>query len=543
VDILGIDIGTVSVKYVKAKEAMGKWSAVSSGDYPYKGSFDDLEMILADIKVKEGDDVEVAIGISSQEIIKKTFTIPILPKKEQKDVLKWSTTKILSTPLDDMIYEHLMLGEIDEKGVNKDEVLFVGAPKHYINSLLSVFENVGFHNVSIITDIAFAYVNAIGENGDSSTAIIDVGGRRTGLYIANAKRLMFAREILTASESFSDALMSGPGLSYDQAEQYKRERGFDEELAEIMRLPFERLEGEILRTLSVYNQRYPDKPVSKVFISGRGSKIPKFLERMKESLVEEVLSLENVPDIEAEYIPAYTLAVSKTGGFPNLLPERVLQKGREKSYKNLVVIGTIGVVVILLLLSFAMWGMLSNANLKLTLEKGNLEKIKEGVKKLSAPAQTAVNYNEILMVKNEIQKKDLTFVTLLKFLSSQLPRDVYLKSIEFGEDNPASAAPSSTQLLPPPIPVGQGVPVPKVAPGSPAQATAKTSGNEYPLVLKGYIMGEADSLELTLFNLMLTLKKSGFVQDVELTNKEMKTLKGKQVMEFTITSRCVRYEI
>jgi len=542
VDILGIDIGTVSVKYVKVKGTSGNWSVISSGNYPYKGSFDDLEIILADIRVKEGDDVEVAIGISSQEIIKKTFTIPILPKKEQKDVLNWSTTKILTTPLDDMICEHQMLGAVDEKGVNKDEVLFVGAPKHYINSLLSVFERVGFDDVTLITDIAFAYINAIGEDGDASTAIIDVGGRRTGLYITNAKRLMFAREILTASESFSDALMSGPGLSYDQAEQYKREKGFDEELAEIMRLPFERLEGEVLRTLSVYNQRYPDKPVSKVFISGRGSKIPKFLERMKESLVEEVSSLENVSDIEPEYIPAYTLAVDRTG-FPNLLPERVLQKGREKSYKNLVVIGTIGVVVILLLLSFTMWGTLSTANLKVTLEKGNLDKLKEGVKKISVVSQTTVNYNEILMVRNEIQKKDLTFVTLLKFLASQIPRDVYLKSIEFGEDTQTPATPASNQLLPPPIPVGKGVPVSMVAPGSPGQANVKTSGNDYPLVLKGYITGEAESLELTLFNLMLTLKKSGLVQNVELAGKEMKTLKGKQVMEFTITSRCMRYEI
>jgi len=535
VDILGVDIGTVSVKYVKVRDG----TAVSSGVYSYKGGFDDLEMILGDIRVKEGNDVEVVMGISSQEITKKTFTIPILPKKEQKDVINWSTTKILTTPLDDMIYEHIMLGAIDEKGVNKDEVLFVGAPKHYINSLLSVFERVGFHDVRIITDIAFAYINAIGENGNTSTAIVDVGGRRTGLYIANAKRLMFAREILTASESFSDALMSGPGLSYDQAEQYKRERGFDEERAEVLRLPFERLEGEILRTLSVYNQRYPDKPVSKVFIAGRGSKIPKFLEKMKESLVEEVASFEGVPDIEAEYIPAYTLAVSRAG-LPNLLPERLLQKGKERSYKNLIMMGSIGVVVILLLLSFMMWGMLSNANLKFNLEKGNLDRLKEGVKKLSAPAQVAVSNNEILMVKNEIQKKDLTFVTLLKFLASQMPRDVYLSSIEFGEDAPA-AAQAPAQVLPPPIPVGQGVPVPKAAPGSPAQAAAKIP--DYPLVLRGYIMGEHDGLELTLFNLMLTLKKSGFVQNVELAKKEMKKLKGKQVMEFTITSRCARYEL
>ncbi|HOE17806.1 MAG TPA: pilus assembly protein PilM [Syntrophorhabdaceae bacterium] len=538
-DILAVDIGTVSVKYVK----VGNGSAVSSGVYTYKGSFDDLEMILGDIKIKEGNDVEVVIGISSQEITKKAFTIPILPKKEQKDVLNWSTTKILTTPLDDMIYEHIMLGAIDEKGVNKDEVLFVGAPKHYINSLISVFERVGLNDVSIIADIAFAYVNAIGETGDASTAIVDVGGRRTGLYVANAKRLMFAREILTASESFSDALMSGPGLSYDQAEQYKREKGFDEELTEILRLPFERLEGEVLRTLSVYNQRYPDKPVSKLFITGRGSKIPGFLEKMKESFVEEVSSLEDVPGIAAEYIPAYTLAV-KRDGLPNLLPERLLQKGRERSYKNLVMMGSIGVVVILILLSFMMWGMLSNANLKFNLEKGNLDKLKEGVKQLTAPVQAGISDSEILMVKNEIRKKDLTFVTLLKFLSSKMPRDVYLTSIEFGEDAPsppAAGGQAPAQVLPPPIPVGQGVPVPKVAPGSPAQTAAKIP--DYPLVLKGYIMGEQDGLELTLFDLMLNLKRSGFVKDVELSKKEMKPLKGKQVMEFIITSRCMRYEL
>lgn len=538
-DILAVDIGTVSVKYVKVSNG----SAVSSGVYTYKGSFDDLEMILGDIKIKEGNDIEVVIGISSQEITKKTFTIPILPKKEQKDVLNWSTTKILTTSLDDMIYEHIMLGAIDEKGVNKDEVLFVGAPKHYINSLISVFERVGLNDVSIIADIAFAYVNAIGETGDASTAIVDVGGRRTGLYVANAKRLMFAREILTASESFSDALMSGPGLSYDQAEQYKREKGFDEELTEILRLPFERLEGEVLRTLSVYNQRYPDKPVSKLLITGRGSKIPGFLEKMKESFVEEVSSLEDVPGIAVEYIPAYTLAV-KRDGLPNLLPERLLQKGRERSYKNLVMMGSIGVVVILILLSFMMWGMLSNANLKFNLEKGNLDKLKEGVKQLTAPVQAGISDSEILMVKNEIRKKDLTFVTLLKFLSSQMPRDVYLTSIEFGEDAPSAPAAGGqapAQVLPPPVPVGQGVPVPKVAPGSPAQAAAKIP--DYPLVLKGYIMGEPDGLELILFDLMLNLKRSGFVKDVELSKKEMKPLKGKQVMEFIITSRCMRYEL
>ena len=92
-DILGIDIGTVSVKYVRCKGTTGKSIVVSQGDYPYKGGFEDLELILADIRNKEGPDLEVAIGMSSPDIIKKTFTIPVLPKKEQKEALNWTSAK------------------------------------------------------------------------------------------------------------------------------------------------------------------------------------------------------------------------------------------------------------------------------------------------------------------------------------------------------------------------------------------------------------------------------------------------------------------
>ena len=213
-DILGIDIGTVSVKYVRCKGTTGKSIVVSQGDYLYKGGFEDLELILADMRSKEGPDLEVAIGMSSPDIIKKTFTIPVLPKKEQKEALNWTSAKSLSASLDDMVYEHIMLGQIEEKGIKKDEVLFVGIQKGFVERVLSTFQRAGFQQITLFTDIAFGYVYALGEVGDRSIAVIDIGGKRTGLYIARARRLMLAREVLTASESFSDALDERSSRSY-----------------------------------------------------------------------------------------------------------------------------------------------------------------------------------------------------------------------------------------------------------------------------------------------------------------------------------------
>jgi len=541
-DILGIDIGTVSVKYVRCK---GTKNIVSKGDYPYSGDLDDLEMIFSDIKVKEGTNLEVLIGITSEDIIKKTFTIPILPKKEQKEVLNWSTTKILTTPLEDMVYEYLMLGEVDEKGVKKEEVLFVGTRKEYVNSVLSVLKRAEFKQITLITDIAFTYNQAINGEGKGSVAVIDVGGRRTGLYIYDAKNLMFAREILTASESFSDALMSGSGYSYDEAEQYKREKGFNEELTEVLRLPFERLDGEIQRTFSVYNQRYPDKPISKVFIAGRGANIPNFFERLKDSMVEEVGYLTVPVGIESEFIPTYALCMGRDL-FPNLLPKEIKERGKEESYKGLIRIGTIVIGAILVILSFNVLSTLNKVNMMVGIGKANLSKKMEGLKVLGVLPSSSFSYAELSAIRSEIQKKDITFITLLKYLSSRLPNDVYLKTVEFSSEaqaeTPATAGiPKTPPVQPPPATTaGQPQGLPKLAP---FQALTKAVSNDYTVTMKGYVFGEPDTLEVTLFNFIITLKKSGFMQNVDVVSKEIKTIKGKKVIEFSITARCLRYEV
>lgn len=537
-DILGIDIGTVSVKYIRCKGTTGNSIISSQGDYPYKGDFEDLRLIIEDIRMKEGADCEVAVGISSSDILKKTFTIPILPRKEQKEALNWTAAKVLSISLDDMSYEHLMLGRVEEKGVMKDEVLFVGAQKGYIDRVRSVFERAGFQELILITDIAFAYIYALGEIGERSIAVIDMGGKRTGLYIASGRRLMFAREILTASESFTDALMSGPGLSFDEAEQVKKERGFDEGLTEILKIPFERLAGEIQRTFSVYNQHYPDKAVTQVYVTGRGAKIPKFFEKLQETLVEEIDHLDSLHAIEDKYIPSQTLCMH-LDVLPNLLPEGAKRRETGKLIRKFTMFGTVAIAAILVLVSLGMWRSAQNFDVRLKAEQKNLDNIKKGMAALGIRPIAAIDPGDISFIRSEIKKKDVTFITLLKYLSSRTPQNVYFKSIEFGGEFPVDLAALSPDAK---KPQGQQA-VPEASPKPGPAQIQKISDNEYPVVLKGYVFGESDALELSLFNFILALKDSTFIRQVDIIHKDNKTLRGKQVLEFTLTARCVKHEL
>ena len=554
-DILGIDIGTVSVKYVRMK---GKGTIVSQGEYPHKGGWEDLNFVLTDIKDKEGTDVEIAVAVSSQDILKRAFTIPIMPKDEAKEAIEWSASKVVTTPLEDMIYENIVLGEISERGMKKEEVLFVGANKEYINILLSIFETVGFRRITTITDSGILYLPIAAEKKEGPIAVVDIGGKQTGIYIFDDKRLRFIREILTASESFIDAIMSEFDLSYDEAEKYAIERGFNEESRHILAFPLDRLTGEVQRTFNVYARKYPERPITKIYVTGRGSRIPQLISMIQETFIEEIENLTSPVDIEEHFLPAYALCID-TEPLVNLLPEKLKARKRERTLRSWFRIATICIVALLLIPSITMLTNLRKFQISLKSEQADVASKKEQLRVLGS-ITSASRYGELIALKKEIEKKDETFVTLLKFLSSRLPKDVYLRDIEFTDKNRrfdiASRDPSR-DLLPKEGPslketvkgaVKEGLAVSAPSGGTDQPSAQNVTGSavgepDYAVTIKGYIFGDIDVLESALLNLVINLERSTLLRNIEVSKKEVKEIRGKKTLEFIIAGRCVSHEI
>jgi Tfp pilus assembly PilM family ATPase len=512
-DILGIDIGTVSVKYVRYRRK-GKGAVVSRGEYPYKEGWEDLEGILSSIKNREGANVEVAIGITSQEILKKTFTVPVIPKEELREVLEWSASKIISIPLDDMRHEYVMLGEIDERGVRKDEILFVGAHNEYVNRIINLFEEVGFKNVVLLTDIGFVYLPVVEEAIDGSVAIVDIGGRQTGIYIFDGKKLHLVREIMTASESFTDVLISGFGLTFAEAEDYTKEKGFNETSSDILAVPMERLGGELQRTFSVYAQKYPSRPVTKVYLAGRGGQIPNLLEKLKAFLIEEIQHLPPQIEIEDQFLPAYMLAVQKDI-LVNLLPEQVKAREREAAYTRYARIGGLLLLSVLVVLTLNLLTSYNRLKSSVDGERSAAQQKREQLDRL-APIKSSLVYNELGPIVAEIERRDSSFIILLKYLASRIPKEVYVKEVDFSRQDAVPDAPARDGK--------------KAEPANNVQ-------------LKGIIFGDVEATEATLLRLMIDLEKSNVMKNVTVISKDVKELKGRPAMEFLITAKSVPYEI
>ncbi|HNQ46807.1 MAG TPA: pilus assembly protein PilM [Syntrophorhabdus sp.] len=554
-DILGIDIGTVSVKYLRIR---GKGVIISHGDYPHKGGWEDLNFVLTDIKDKEGTDVEIAIAVSSPDILKRSFSIPVMPRDEAKEAIEWAASKVVTTSLEDMIYENIMLGQINERGLQKEEVFFIGANKEYINILLSVFETVGFRRVNIITDCGVLYLPIIAEKKEGTVAVVDIGGRQTGIYIFDEKRLRFMREILTASESFIDTLMSEFGLSYDEAEQYIIEKGFNEESKNILSFPLDRLTGEVQRTFNVYTRKHPERPITKIYITGRASRIPNLISRIQDVFMEEVERLMSPIEIDEQFLPLYALCM-KTEPLVNLLPEKLKARKREMTLQSWLRLATICVVAILLIPSIIMLTDLRKMQVFIKSEQADVASKKEQLRLLGS-ITTDSRYGELMALNKEVGKKDVTFVTLLKYLSSRLPRDVYIREIGFTDKNKRFDSTIKDLSREHSTKEGSGIrETAKTTPKEDAEASAPSKGAipatgqstlaiipgepDYAVTLRGYIFGDIDVLEPALVNLVISIERYALLRNVEVSMRETKEIRGKKALEFIITGQCIRHEI
>jgi Tfp pilus assembly PilM family ATPase len=122
-----------------------------------------------------------------------------------------------------------------------------------------------------------------GANGADAIAAIDVGTEGTNLVVSSQRGAWF-RSFTPGGGNFTRALTQELKLTYDQAEQFKREparaRSFCRLEAAIQPL-LTQLAGEVERSLATYSRLYADQPVNRVYGLGGGFQILGMLRHLR----------------------------------------------------------------------------------------------------------------------------------------------------------------------------------------------------------------------------------------------------------------------
>jgi type IV pilus assembly protein PilM len=321
-EVIGIDIGSSSVKLVQLKDLKGSYQLLNVGIIPLppeaivdntlmdsSSIVNAIKNLMASLGVKTKD---VACSISGNSVIIRKITLPAMPSEELEDQITWEAEQYIPFDINDVNMDFQILSP-DSNDPSKMNVLLVASKKDIINDYVAVFNEAGLQ-LSVVDVDSFAVQNAFEVNHDVGPdeviALINIGASIMNINIVKAGITLFTRDVQMGGNLYTEEIQKQLGLSSAEAESMKMlaiETG-NNALLEVLAKVNESITQEIRRSLDIYNSTANDERITRIFVSGGSSKVCSLLEAINEKLglpVEMVNPFAKLKYNEKDFDPEY----------------------------------------------------------------------------------------------------------------------------------------------------------------------------------------------------------------------------------------------
>ncbi len=321
-ELVGIDIGSSSVKLVQLKGHKGAFHVANVGvaplppeaivDNTLMDSSSVVEVIRNLLRGLKVTAKEAACSVSGNAVIIRKISMPTMPQDELEDQIQWEAEQYIPFDINDVNIDFQILAS-DEYDAAKMNVLLVASKKDIINDYLAVFNEAGLKLVVVDVD-AFAVQNVFELNyeiaPDEVSALINIGASIMNLNIVKDGVSLFTRDVQMGGNLYTEELQKQFGVSTDEAEQLKISGAAPDQdrLRETISRINETLAMEMRRSLDFYNSTAGDGKINKVYMSGGGAKIDMLVEVVSQRLglpVEILNPFRKIKFNEKEFDPEY----------------------------------------------------------------------------------------------------------------------------------------------------------------------------------------------------------------------------------------------
>jgi type IV pilus assembly protein PilM len=291
-NVIGIDIGSSSIKLVELIEGKNGFKlqnlAISSlpPEAIVDGAFmdsvtiiDTIRDLLTTSKVKTKD---VVTSVSGHSVIVKKISLPFMTEAELEESIRWEAERYIPFDINDVNIDFQTFGANPENPEVMDVVL-VAAKKDIINDYVSVIMEAGLNPVIIDID-AFALENMVAINyeigKEEVVAIVNVGASITNINILKDNVSGFTRDIFKGGNQITEDIQRQLHVDYDEAETIKVGSKVDVTsrsiVQNLLKTASESLAVEIRNSLDFFQSTTTYQKISKLYLSGGGSKIKDF---------------------------------------------------------------------------------------------------------------------------------------------------------------------------------------------------------------------------------------------------------------------------
>jgi type IV pilus assembly protein PilM len=285
--VVGVDIGSHSVKVCQLKRADKAYSIVTLGSAILpEGAVDDgalvepevvapaISNLFKNLKIKNK---KVGISISGYSVIVKKVNLAVMSEKEMEDHIMTEAEQYIPFDIQDVYIDFQDL-KTNKDGYERTDVMLVAAKKEIVDDYLNMLESIGLQATIVDID-GFALENTYEYNTpkSDSVALIDIGASKMNINIISKGMSVVARDIVVGSRQLTERIMGEFDLEFEEAEALKLgvtpPDDKEKALQEIYSSVCTQWIFEIKKAIDLYHSNFSDAPLSKLVLSGGGSKV------------------------------------------------------------------------------------------------------------------------------------------------------------------------------------------------------------------------------------------------------------------------------
>jgi type IV pilus assembly protein PilM len=305
--IVGLDIGSSSIKAIELKRAKGEITVSHLGMEALASDIVVDSMIvdsgsvssaiskifgLHGIKTKN-----VATSVSGHSVIVKPIKVQPMSEAELAEGITAEAAQHIPFDISDVNLDFEILNP--ESGGTQMDVLLVAVKKDKILNYTNVLSLAG--KTPAVVDIdAFALQNCYEYNyqpaHDTTVALLNLGASVMNINIVKGTTPLFTRDVSVGGNQYTDSLQKELDLSFEDAEALKlgKKVGTVSEDAKqpILQQVTEIIVLEIQKTFDFFRATAPGEHIDRIYIAGGSSKVPGLVEALRQefSLPVEVLN-------------------------------------------------------------------------------------------------------------------------------------------------------------------------------------------------------------------------------------------------------------
>ncbi len=290
---LGVDIGTTSIKVVEISKGKRQPKLQNYGVLESYGHLERLNDAIqtSGLKIVENETVKMIkmlltkLKIRSRRAIASipsfsAFTtlieIPVMPEADTDKTVSFQIRQHIPFPASEAAIEWLKVGEKEDNGFTKQQILIISVPKEQIRKFQNIFKLAGLELKAVEVE-SLSLIRALIGNDPTPTLLVDIGGRSTNIAVSDRGFLKYNYQTDFSGGSLTQAISSGLNINIRRAEELKRQKGIlagpgEYELSTLT-LPFlDAIINEARRAKDVYEKSQGLK-IERVILAGGGANL------------------------------------------------------------------------------------------------------------------------------------------------------------------------------------------------------------------------------------------------------------------------------